>query len=191
MQSPQKLRDRLQNEKRAQASAHLGLKDELDLINSEMQALKLMPTQQMQAVKEDPNTANGSPQPTNAALESRLQNLESRFDVLSGDLTGRTFTMERDLESSLVVSEKRSKKLDELYRAASAENEALYDRFNSELSKVAKDVRTGSTEEALKSQLSGAFEEIGRLKKENFRLKREVGGLRAQQAAVALLKASE
>lgn len=156
-----------------------------------MQALKLMPTQQMQAVKEDPNTGNGSPQPTNAALESRLQNLESRFDVLSGDLTGRTFTMERDLESSLVVSEKRSKKLDELYRAASAENEALYDRFNSELSKVAKDVRTGSTEEALKSQLSGAFEEIGRLKKENFRLKREVGGLRAQQAAVALLKASE
>ena len=156
-----------------------------------MQALKLMPTQQMQAVKEDPNTANGSPQPTNAALESRLQNLESRFNMLSGDLTGRTSTMEKDLESSLVVSEKRSKKLDELYRAASAENEALYDRFNSELSKVAKDVRTGSTEEALKNQLSGAFEEIGRLKKENFRLKREVGGLRAQQAAVALLKASE
>lgn len=156
-----------------------------------MQALKLMPTQQTQAVKEDPNTINESPQPTNAALESRLQNLESRFDMLSGDLTGRTSTMEKDLESSLVVSEKRSKKLDELYRTASAENEALYDRFNSELSKVAKDVRTGSTEEALKNQLSGAFEEIGRLKKENFRLKREVGGLRAQQAAVALLKASE
>lgn len=156
-----------------------------------MQALKLMPTQQTQAVKEDPNTINESPQPTNAALESRLQNLESRFNMLSGDLTGRTSTMEKDLESSLVVSEKRSKKLDELYRTASAENEALYDRFNSELSKVAKDVRTGSTEEALKNQLSGAFEEIGRLKKENFRLKREVGGLRAQQAAVALLKASE
>lgn len=99
--------------------------------------------------------------------------------------------MEKDLESSLVVSEKRSKKLDELYREASAENEALYDRFNSELSKLAKDVRAGSTEEALKNQLTGALEDIGRLKKENFRLKREVGGLRAQQAAVALLKASE
>ena len=70
-------------------------------------------------------------------------------------------------------------------------DEALYDRFNSELSKLAKDVRAGSTEDALKTQLSGALEEIGRLKKENFRLKREVGGLRAQQAAVALLKASE
>lgn len=156
-----------------------------------MQALKLMPTQKMQTVQEDPDTANENSPPMKAALASRLQSLESRFNMLSGDLTGRTSSMEKDLESSLVVSEKRAKKLDELYRAASAENEALYDRFNSELSKVARDVRAGSTEEALKNQLSGAFEEIGRLKKENFRLKREVGGLRAQQAAVALLKASE
>lgn len=156
-----------------------------------MQALKLMPTQKMQTVQEDPDTANENSPPMKAALASRLQSLESRFNMLSGDLTGRTSSMEEDLESSLVVSEKRAKKLDELYRAASAENEALYDRFNSELSKVARDVRAGSTEEALKNQLSGAFEEIGRLKKENFRLKREVGGLRAQQAAVALLKASE
>ena len=145
----------------------------------------------MQTVQEDPDTANENSPPMKAALASRLQSLESRFNMLSGDLTGRTSSMEKDLESSLVVSEKRAKKLDELYRAASAENEALYDRFNSELSKVARDVRAGSTEEALKNQLSGAFEEIGRLKKENFRLKREVGGLRAQQAAVALLKASE
>jgi hypothetical protein len=89
------------------------------------------------------------------------------------------------------VSEKRVKKLDELYREASAENEALYDRFNTELSKIARDVRSGSAEDALQSQLSNALEEIGRLKKENFRLKREVGGLRAQSAAAALLRASE
>lgn len=114
-----------------------------------------------------------------------------RFDTLSSEFNSQTSAIEKDLESSLVVSEKRAKKLDELYREASAENEALYDRFNSELSKVAKDVRAGDAEDALKSQLSSALEEIGRLKKENFRLKREVGGLRAQQAAVALLKASE
>jgi hypothetical protein len=98
--------------------------------------------------------------------------------------------MEKDLESSLVVSEKRAKKLDELYREASAENEALYDRFNSELGKLAREVRTGDGEGALQTQLSSAMDEIGRLKKENLRLKREVGGLRAQQAAVALLRAS-
>lgn len=126
-----------------------------------------------------------------ASLEARMRSLEERFDQLAGEYNGRTSALERDLESSFVVSEKRAKKLDELYREASAENEALYDRFNTELSKIAKDVRSGSAEEALRSQLTNALEEIGRLKKENFRLKREVGGLRAQQAAVALLRASE
>ena len=190
MQSPQKLRDRLLNEKKAQTSVQTGIKDDLDLISSEIQSLRLTPTPQIQTVQEDSEPTDGS-SATNAALAARLRDLELRFDALSGDLSGRTSTMEKDLESSLLVSEKRAKKLDELYREASAENEALYDRFNSELSKVAKDVRAGNTEEALKTQLSGALEDIGRLKKENFRLKREVGGLRAQQAAVALLKASE
>lgn len=125
------------------------------------------------------------------SLEGRLSSLEERFDNMSGEYNGRTSALEKDLESSLLVSEKRVKKLDELYREASAENEALYDRFNTELSKIAKDVRSGSAEDSLKSQLANALEEISRLKKENFRLKREVGGLRAQSAAVALLRASE
>jgi dynactin complex subunit len=125
-----------------------------------------------------------------AALVARIRNLELAFETLSGELTSRTSTMEKDLESSLVVSEKRAKKLDELYREASAENEALYDRFNSELGKLAREVQTGDGEGALQTQLSSAMDEIGRLKKENLRLKREVGGLRAQQAAVALLRAS-
>lgn len=125
------------------------------------------------------------------SLEGRFRRLEERFDQLSGEYNGRTSALERDLESSLIVSERRVKKLDELYREASAENEALYDRFNSELSKIAKDVRGGNAETALKSQLTEALEEIARVKKENLRLKREVGGLRAQQAAVALARASE
>lgn len=122
---------------------------------------------------------------------TRVQALQMKVEALILEYNGRTSAIERDLESSLVVSEKRVKKLDELYREASAENEALYDRFNSELSKIARDVRAGSGEAALKAQLATAMEEIGRLKKENLRLKREIGGLRAQQAAVALLKASE
>lgn len=125
------------------------------------------------------------------SLESRLESLEERFNYMSGEYNDRTSALEKDLESSLIVSEKRVKKLDELYREASAENEALYDRFNTELSKIARDVRSGSAEDALQSQLSNALEEIGRLKKENFRLKREVGGLRAQSAAAALLRASD
>lgn len=141
---------------------------------------------------EDPDPAEERRSPNaKLPLQSRLKRLEERFESMAGEYDSRTSALERDLESSLVVSEKRVKKLDELYREASAENEALYDRFNAELSKIAKDVRSGSAADALKDQLSNALEEISRLKKENFRLKREVGGLRAQSAAAALLKASE
>ncbi|PLB42070.1 putative Rho guanyl nucleotide exchange factor [Aspergillus candidus] len=192
MQSPQKLRDRLQSEKRAQNLAQLGLKDELDLIGEELQSLKLASSQPGKSMRSSPEHLGEpfAPQ-SNTALITRMRNLETKFDAFSGEFHGRTSSIERDLESTLVVSEKRVKKLDELYREASAENEALYDRFNSELSKVAKDARSGNVDDALSSQLSAALEEVGRLKKENFRLKREVGGLRAQQAAVALLKAGE
>lgn len=151
-----------------------------------MRATKLAPTQHPRI--EVTSESNEAPQ---AALLSRVRNLEARLDNLNGEFSARTNAIEKDLESSLVVSEKRAKKLDELYREASAENEALYDRFNTELSKIVNDARLGSADEALKSQLSEALEEMSRVKKENFRLKREVGGLRAQQAAIALLKASE
>ena len=41
--------------------------------------------------------------------------------------------MQADLSSSLTVSENKCRKLDELYREANGENEALYARFNDEL----------------------------------------------------------
>ncbi|RDW62957.1 putative Rho guanyl nucleotide exchange factor [Aspergillus mulundensis] len=189
LQSPQKLRDRLQSEKKTQSLEQSGLRDELELIGQELRALRPSPVR----LRTDTATVHGPSGDDGvgtAAVIARMRNLELAFEALSGELKGRTSAMEKDLESSLVLSEKRAKKLDELYRQASAENEALYDRFNSELSKLAKEVRTGDGEEALKTQLSSAMDEIGRLKKENFRLKREVGGLRAQQAAVALLRAS-
>lgn len=192
MQSPQKLRDRVQLEKRAQVTSQLGLRDELTALGDELnKVLRLSPSKQSSV---EPYVGHGGALPTSggaSSLEGRFRRLEDRFAQLTGEYNNRTSVLERDLESSLIVSEKRVKKLDELYREASAENEALYDRFNSELSKIAKDVRGGSAEDALKSQLTDALEEIARVKKENFRLKREVGGLRAQQAAVALVKASE
>jgi hypothetical protein len=167
------------------------MRDELRALGDELHAFRLTPSKQSSVEPAMSTPGAHLSLGASASLEARMRSLEARFDQLSGECNGRTSALERDLESSLVVSEKRVKKLDELYREASAENEALYDRFNSELSKISRDVRSGSAEDALKSQLSNALEEIGRLKKENFRLKREAGGLRAQQAAVALLKASE
>ncbi|OQD81401.1 hypothetical protein PENANT_c027G09224 [Penicillium antarcticum] len=191
MQSPQKLRDRVQQEKKDQSSTQSGFKDELTALSDELQSFSFAPTKQLN-LDFSMNRANSCTSIDNsAALEARMRTLESRLDMLSGEYSGRTSALEKDLESSLILSERRVKKLDELYREASAENEALYDRFNTELSKIAKDVRSGNGEDSLKSQLASALDEINRVKKENFRLKREVGGLRAQQAAAALVKASD
>lgn len=101
--------------------------------------------------------------------------------TLTSTLNSRTTSLEKDIEDSLLVSERRARKLDELYREASAENEALYQRFNSELSRVTREIRAGGGEEVLRTQLREALDEVARVKKENLRLKREVGGLKAQQ----------
>ncbi|KAJ5747430.1 uncharacterized protein N7511_009126 [Penicillium nucicola] len=191
MQSPQKLRDRVQQEKKDQSSSQSGFKDELTALGDELRSFSFAPTTQLNLDFSMERTNSCASIDNRAALEARMRTLESRFDMLSGEYNGRTSALERDLESSLILSERRVKKLDELYREASAENEALYDRFNTELSKIAKDVRSGNGEDSLKSQLASALDEINRVKKENFRLRREVGGLRAQQAATALVKASD
>lgn len=104
--------------------------------------------------------------------------------LVMSDLTARSASLEKDIENSLIVSERRAKKLDELYRGASAENEALYQRFNDELSRIAKDVRHGNGEATLREQLRETLDELARMKKENMRLKREIGGLKAQQVIV-------
>ena len=190
----EQLRDRLQNEKKSQTYSQASFQDELNSIGDGMQTLGLGSTSQRRLESETGRRSLAglfaSPA-TDTELTSRVESLESRFNDFAEETRGRTSTMERDLESSLVVSEMRAKKLDELYREASAENEALYDRFNLELSKIVREVRMGKTEETLRSQLASAVEDIGRFQKENHRLKREVYGLRAQQGAVSLLRPNE
>ncbi|KAH8705105.1 putative Rho guanyl nucleotide exchange factor [Talaromyces proteolyticus] len=176
VQSPQKLRDRLQSEKQAQSSAESTFQSELQLIGEEISALtwSSSPTKQRRPTSSD-NSLPGT-------MISRVRSLENRFATFSTEINNRTAALQKDLEVSLAVSEKRAKKLDELYRDASAENEALYDKFNKELSRVVKDIRAGNGEQSLQTQLSEALEELGRVKKENLRLKREVGGLKAVRA---------
>ena len=133
------------------------------------------------SVTSAPNSSNST-----TVLLSRMRTLESKVSALASNLGSRTTSLEKDVETSLLVSERRGRKLDELYREASAENEALYERFNRELSRVAKEVQLGAGEEAFKSQLKEALEEVSRVKKDNLRLKREIVGLKAQQTASAI-----
>lgn len=176
------LRERLQNEKRDQATAATSLQAELTKIGDELSTIKLTPSTKVHGSASGasslprPNTPGGS---SVAAIFARIQALETKVTALTSDMHSRTANLEKDVEGSLTVSERRAKKLDDLYKEASAENEALYERFNTELGKLAKGVRGGDGTEALQTKLTEALDEVARVKKENLRLRREVGGLRA------------
>ncbi|ODH53096.1 hypothetical protein GX48_00630 [Paracoccidioides brasiliensis] len=180
MQNPKKLRERLLNEKKAIANSEAAVIAEISALADELASTKMSP------IKRRPATPKSvsSPQSTinsTATLTNRTRSLEAKVIAMLSELSARTSVLEKDIEDSLLVSERRAKNLDELYREASAENSALYERFNVELSKVTKEVRLGAGGEALKAQLKKALDEVARVKKENLRLKREIGGLKAQQ----------
>ena len=113
-------------------------------------------------------------------LTSRIADLESKLFRLITDLTTRTSAAQKDVENSLTVSERKARKLDDLYKEANAENEALYERFNGELAKILSKVRTGHGVEEMRNKMKEAQDEVMKLKKENQRLKRENVGLRSQ-----------
>lgn len=177
MQSPQKLRERLQNQQRDIESASKDLQSELSLIGHELSARG--PPRLTTQLSAPPNLPDSSASNTKS-LEVRLATLEKTLKSTLDTLSSRSAAIAQDVSSSLQVSEARAKHLDQLYRDMNAENEALYARFNEELEKVEKSVRKGKGGEEVDRRLKASEEEAARLRKENARLKREVAGLKAQ-----------
>lgn len=175
MQSPQKLRERLQNEQKAINSASKDLQAELSAIGKELASASPIRPPRLTTTTSAPPVASNT-----KGLETRVSAMESTLRTTLEGLNLRTESISKDLASSLQVSESRVKQLDELYREANAENEALYARFNDELAKVMKGVKKGQGEEEVQRRLREQQEEVARLRKENNRLKREALGLRAQ-----------
>jgi len=177
LQSPQKLRERLQNEAKAINEAEASLQSELSKIGAEMAKLNATSSS---------STSTAGPRSSDLQkLASSLQSLESRIPTIIADLTSRNETIKSDLEKSLQVSEYKVKGLDQLYKESSAENELLYEKFNGELGKIVKALRGKGEKEELVGKMKEATEETAKTKKENARLRREVLTLRA------LLKGSE
>ena len=110
----------------------------------------------------------------------RINELENKVTTTLADLSNQTTALHADIESSLVVSEKKVKTLDDLYRESNVENELLYERFNNELEKVLKGVRGGAPVDELRDKMKESQDEAAALRKENQRLKREILGLRSQ-----------
>ncbi|KAF1955712.1 hypothetical protein CC80DRAFT_492693 [Byssothecium circinans] len=175
MQSPQKLRERLQTQQHDIETASKDLQSELSLIGHELTA-RTIPrlTTQSSAPTSLAEVANAK------SLEGRVASLEKMLRNTLDALSANTAAISKDLATSLQVSEARAKQLDKLYREANAENEALYARFNDELEKVEKSVRKGKGGEEVDRRLKASEEESARLRKENARFKREIAGLKAQ-----------
>jgi len=184
MQSPTKLRERLANEQKTIQNADAALQVELSKIGDEITKLSKgragspQPSQRSQNGLSTSSSAAGGD--AVKALEGRLASLSKKHADMMGVLTSRLDNLASDIASSLQVSESRSRKLDDLYREANAENEALYAKFNEELVRVLGCVKGGQAEEEGRLRMKVMEEEAEKLRRENGRLRREVVGLRAQ-----------
>jgi hypothetical protein len=186
MQSPAKLRERLANEQKTTQNADAALQAELNKIGDEIAKLSKGRSGSPQPLQRGPNRLLPSSSSAVAggdavkAVERRLTSLSKKHADVMGALTSRLDNLASDIASSLQVSESRSRKLDDLYREANAENEALYAKFNEELVRILGCVKAGQAEEEGMLRMKVMEEEAEKLRRENGRLRREVMGLRAQ-----------
>ena len=167
LQSPQKLRERLQVEKKAVEDVDASLQTELSRIAADMArvnaALPRSPTGDLRK------------------LSLSVAALEERLPAAVAHLADRQDALRRDVEGTLRATESKFRAVDQLYRESTAENELLYERFNAELAKIVRALKGRGREdkEELMARMRDASEETARVKKENARLRREMASLRA------------
>lgn len=166
LQSPQKLRERLQTEKKAVEEVDASLRSELSRISEDMARVN----------SALPRSATGDMRKLSAAVKA----LEDRVPQVLLDLEERHAVMQRDMDATLKATEAKVKAIDQLYKEATAENELLYEKFNSELGKIVKALKGKGRDdkEELVVRLKESSEEAARAKKENARLRREMVSLR-------------
>ncbi|KAK4134561.1 hypothetical protein BT67DRAFT_441728 [Trichocladium antarcticum] len=166
LQSPQKLRERLQSDKRAVDESEASLKSELSRISEDMARVN----------SSLPRSATGDIRKLSAAVKA----LEDRVPQVMAELQERHAVMQRDMELTLKATEAKVRAIDQLYKEATAENELLYEKFNSELGKIVRALKGKGREEKeeLVGRLKEGSDETARAKRENARLRREMVSLR-------------
>ncbi|KAL7786345.1 hypothetical protein V8C37DRAFT_405417 [Trichoderma ceciliae] len=168
LQSPQKLRERLQTEKTAVGEADAVLQSELTKIGEQMARVYSGSLSESQ-------TANLQ------RLASSVASLEDHMPAVMQELRDKQDELQRDVEITLKTTESKMRSIDQLHKEAVAENELLYERFNTELAKIVKALKGKGKEdkEELIVKLKTQGEDLAKTKKENARLKREMVSLRA------------
>ncbi|KAH6634818.1 hypothetical protein B0J18DRAFT_31666 [Chaetomium sp. MPI-SDFR-AT-0129] len=167
LQSPQKLRERLQTEKKAVDEVDSALRSELSRITEDMARVNsgALPRSNTSDIRK---------------LSAAVKALEERVPEVLHELDVRHALMQQDMDATLKATEAKVKAIDQLYKEATAENELLYEKFNSELGKIVKAVKGKGREdkEELVVKLRESSDEAARAKKENARLRREMVSLR-------------
>jgi hypothetical protein len=167
LQSPQKLRERLQVEKKAVDNVDASLKSELSKITEDMARV---------------NSALPRSSTTDLRkLTASVQALEDRIPQITKEVQDRQVALQAEMEATIKTTEAKVKAIDQLYKEATAENELLYEKFNSELGKIVKALKGKGREdkEELMARLKEQSDEAAKAKKENARLRREIVSLRS------------
>merc|ERR1712000_35386 len=164
LQSPQKLRERLQTEKTAVEEVDASLKSELSKIGEEMARVSV-----------------GADSPDIRRLAESIKALEERIPVAIQGISNKQSAIQRDVDSNVKSAESKIRAIDQLYKESVAENELLYEKFNGELGKIVRALKGKGKEdkEALVEKLREQGEEMARMKKDHARLKREIVSLKA------------
>lgn len=166
LQSPQKLRERLQTEKQAVQAVDANLQSELQRITADMARMN----------SSDPRCAS----PDAKSLSASMAALECTIPSMVQELTKQHEKLQRDMDNTLRATEAKVKEIDQLYKESTAENELLYEKFNTELGRIVRALKGKSGEkEEIMTKMRDAAEETARVKKENARLKREMASLRS------------
>ncbi|KAI1468843.1 uncharacterized protein F4812DRAFT_348561 [Daldinia caldariorum] len=171
LQSTQKLRERLQTEKKAIEDVDANLQLELSKIAADMAKVNssLTRTQTVDIRK----------------LSASVRALEDRIPMIVAQLIDRQDQLQYDMDNTVKAAEGKVRAIDQLYKEAMAENEILYEKFNSELSKIVKAIKGKGRDdkEEMVTRMRDYSEETARVKRENARLRREMASLRALMKA--------
>lgn len=171
LQSPQKLRERLQVEKKALEDVDAQLQSELTKISADM-------------AKVNASASTGSSVDLRK-LNASVQSVQDKFPQMLSEATTRHSQLQLDMDLLLKISDQKVKEIDQLFKEATAENELMYEKLGNELGKIMRLLKSKQREDQaeLIKCMKDSSEETSRVKKENARLRREIASLRAAAKA--------
>ncbi|KAL7267152.1 hypothetical protein RUND412_010272 [Rhizina undulata] len=166
MQSPQKLRERLHNEKQAITKIEPGLQQEIDRIGTELSIAAR-------------STRDRNNQLEIKELFNQLNQLEFQISKAQ-DAESRCEALKKESEVAWKKNRREIERLDRLLNDCIAENDVMFEKFNEELVKISSGLKSGKGEMEFLRILQEVKAEQGRLKRENMILRRENTALRAK-----------